>query len=126
MASSSSPGAAAGSSKAPATEAAKQQNGRREGYIDWSIYPSLTVKFAFLRRLTFRDVKRYTTVGQLRELVAQELMLPSPCVGLHADGNALSLNALLLEDALGDVRTLHMVRAGARSHIATSPHLHTQ
>ena len=50
-------------------------------------------------------------------------MLPSPCVGLHADGNALSLNALLLEDALGDVRTLHMVRAEARSHIATSPHL---
>ena len=84
------------------------------------------MKFAFLRRLTFCNVKRYTTVGQLRELVAQELMLPSPCVGLHADGNALSLNALLLEDALGDVRTLHMVRAEARSHIATSPHLLTQ
>ena len=33
----------------------------------WSIFPRLTVRYAFRRKLTFCGLKRYITVGQLRE-----------------------------------------------------------
>lgn len=77
---------------------------------DWSIFEQLTVRFAFGRKLTFRGMKRYVTVGQLRELVAQELLLPAAHVALRNAEDQLASDAMLLEDALGDYVDFHMVR----------------
>lgn len=88
----------------------------RRAHIDWSIYDKVTVSFAFMRQLTFHGMKRYVTIGQFRELVAQELLLPSTHVALEIDGLQLLVNTITLEDALGQGRLhLHMVRAASSS-----------
>ena len=90
-------------------------------HINWSIFPKLTVSFAFMRRLTFRNMKRYVTVGQLRELVAQELMLPTISVHLkNSFGAPLLLNSMTLEDALEGSTQIRMVRA-LSSHALITP-----
>ena len=89
--------------------------------INWSIFPKLTVSFAFMRRLTFRNMKSYVTVGQLRELVAQELMLPTISVHLkNSFGAPLLLNSMTLEDALEGSTQIRMVRA-LSSHALITP-----
>ena len=66
----------------------------------WCTFARLTVRYAFGRSLTFCGLKRYITVGQLRELVASRLFLPPGCVGLEKDGQQLLINSMTLEDAL--------------------------
>lgn len=77
---------------------------------DWSVFPMVTVNFAFGRKLTFVGMKRYVTVGQLRELVATELYLPSTYVALANDGAPMLTNAMLLEDIFGAECNVYMVR----------------
>ena len=84
---------------------------RKRAHVNWSIYEKITVSFAFTRKLTFLGLKRYISIGQLRELVAQELLLPSTNVALEVDGRFLLVNSMTLEDALGTSTNLHMVRA---------------
>ena len=84
---------------------------KRRAHINWSIYEKITVSFAFTRKLTFLGLKRYISIGQLRELIAQELLLPSTNVALEVDGRQLLVNSMTLEDALGQSTNLHMVRA---------------
>ena len=74
----------------------------------WCTFPKLTVRYAFGRRLTFCGLKRYITVGQLRELVAAQLYLPAACVGLEIGEYQLLINSMTLEDALEGRIALNM------------------
>jgi hypothetical protein len=88
----------------------EQQNQQHSSHGDWSIFPKLTVQYAFRQELTFCGLKRYITVGQLRELVAAQLFLPASCVSLEVGGERLVFNAITLEDALDSKTKLTTVR----------------
>ena len=61
---------------------------------DWSSFHHVTVTYAFGKRLTFSGLKRYLTIGQLRELVAAQLLLPADFVGLQCEGEQLLINSM--------------------------------
>lgn len=75
---------------------------------DWSSFHRVTVTYAFGKRLTFSGLKRYLTIGQLRELVAAQLLLPADFVGLQCEGEQLLINSMTLEDAMQGRTSLMM------------------
>ena len=81
---------------------------------DWSSFDLLSVSFAFARRISLRHVKRYVTVGHVRELMGEIFHLQTAFVGLHIGSRPLLVNSTTLEDALEGSTALQMVSGRAQ------------
>ena len=69
----------------------------------------VVVRYSFFGELDFERVSAYMSIGQFRDLVAQQLNMEVHTVALLSNGRVLRMNSATLEEAVGNNGTANLI-----------------